>query len=157
MPDHYEDLSDVSVDCEEDAISEPTTSTETRLHPAQDTGPQHPLLLLPPPPQQATLPLKPELTSENAPRRGTGSGNQSNNAAPTPKPRIWSISAIIGLEEKDSSDVDVGSGGAQIRSACGDRDAADNDSGHESSARASSSGQYSPVSPVSSRSPQSQC
>lgn len=148
MPDHYEDLSDVSVECDEDPINAPTTSAQTGLHPAQDSCSQHPLLLLPPQAPQAPFPLKPEVTSESARRHGNGSGNQSNNAAT--KPRIWSISAIIGLEDKDS---DGDSGSAQTRN-CSDRDTADNDSGHESKAHGSLSGQ---CSPLSAHSPSSHC
>ncbi|KAK7498826.1 hypothetical protein BaRGS_00009918 [Batillaria attramentaria] len=48
-------------------------------------------------PTQASVPPKPEGTSGHASPARDGDANRANNAAP--KPRIWSISAIIGLDD----------------------------------------------------------
>lgn len=118
--DHYDNFSDVSVDDDDDDMennvagssNDSPSSAESppicRIpYPIHSFPPHHSFLTSPLPLHAASLPLRPEVTSENARSPGNGGnvGNRTNNvaaAAAAPKPRIWSISAIIGLDEKDS-------------------------------------------------------
>ncbi|XP_025116289.1 iroquois-class homeodomain protein irx-2-like [Pomacea canaliculata] len=106
---HYDDLSDVSVDGDDD--DHPTV---------QRTAP---ISVQPP----ASHTVCPPVTSVPAPVTSPGlepavaaSSKDNSQASPGAKPRIWSISAIIGLEDKqtekaDDDEVRGASAGSEVR------------------------------------------